>query len=126
MPKLIASTPPPSRWFRFSLRTLFVVVTVFGVFFGWVVYQLNWIRERHDARVRWDFSYSEAGHPNRTPPPWSLRLFGEKQFLADFVVLQIPENDPIFRHIQKLFPEVRFYGPQQLTPVRLPNSRANP
>src|SRR5438876_9938841 len=26
---------PRSRWFRFSLRTLFVVVTAFGVWLGW-------------------------------------------------------------------------------------------
>jgi hypothetical protein len=31
------------RWFRFSLRTLFVLVTVSCV---WLGYHLNWIRER--------------------------------------------------------------------------------
>ena len=42
-------TPAPKRhWFRFSLRTLFVVVTVFAVPLGWVAYQLNWIRQRRE------------------------------------------------------------------------------
>jgi hypothetical protein len=39
-------TAPRRRWFAFSLRALFVVVTVFGC---WLGYQLNWIRERHEA-----------------------------------------------------------------------------
>src|SRR4249919_3316018 len=34
---------PKRRWFRFSLRTMFVVVTIFGVWLGW---QLNIVRER--------------------------------------------------------------------------------
>ncbi len=39
------TTAPKRRWFAYSLRTLFVVVTVFGV---WLGYELNWIRERHE------------------------------------------------------------------------------
>jgi len=40
-----ALTPAPKRrWFRWSLRTMFVVVTVCG----WIGYQLNWIRQRHE------------------------------------------------------------------------------
>jgi hypothetical protein len=37
---------PPRHWFRFSLRTLFLVVTVAGC---WMGYYLNWARERHEA-----------------------------------------------------------------------------
>jgi hypothetical protein len=37
-------TAPKRRWPRFTLRTLFIVVTVFGC---WLAYELNWIRERH-------------------------------------------------------------------------------
>jgi hypothetical protein len=40
---------PKRRWPRFSLRTLFVVVTVLGC---WLGYQLNWIRQRHDFLAR--------------------------------------------------------------------------
>jgi hypothetical protein len=35
----------PRHWFTFSLRTMFVGVTVFVCWFG---YQLNWIRQRHE------------------------------------------------------------------------------
>jgi len=43
-------TPTPKRrWFRFSLRTLFVVVTVFAVWLGWNV---NIVQQRRAARTR--------------------------------------------------------------------------
>ena len=32
---------------RFSLRTLFVLITLISIPIGWVAYQLNWIRQRH-------------------------------------------------------------------------------
>ena len=39
------TAPSKRRWFRFSLRTMFVVVTVIGVYIGW---QLKIVRERKD------------------------------------------------------------------------------
>ena len=43
-------TPAPSRrWFAFSLRTLFVVVTMFAC---WLGYELNWIRQRHEMLAK--------------------------------------------------------------------------
>jgi hypothetical protein len=39
---------PRRRWFRFSLRTLFVLVTLLGCVMGWVVYSLSWIRQRDE------------------------------------------------------------------------------
>ena len=32
----MTETKPKRRWFRFSLRTLFVLVTIIGVGAGWV------------------------------------------------------------------------------------------
>lgn len=40
---------PKCRRFRFSLRTLFAVVTVAGIILGWIGFQLNWIKERRQA-----------------------------------------------------------------------------
>ena len=31
------------RWFQFTLRGMFVAVTVAGIFSAWMVYNLNWI-----------------------------------------------------------------------------------
>ena len=42
-------TPAPKRRWTFTLRTLFVVVTVFGI---WLGYEMNWIRERHAFLTR--------------------------------------------------------------------------
>jgi hypothetical protein len=40
---------PKRRWFAFSLRTLFVVVTLVAC---WLGYELNWIRQRRDFAAR--------------------------------------------------------------------------
>jgi hypothetical protein len=37
---------PRRRWYQFSLRTMFVLVTVACVVLAWVGYSLNWIRQR--------------------------------------------------------------------------------
>lgn len=34
-------------WYQFSLRTMFILVTLAAPVFGWVGYAMNWIRERH-------------------------------------------------------------------------------
>ena len=36
--------PTRRRWLQFSLRTMFVVVTVLAIF---IAYHVNWIRQRH-------------------------------------------------------------------------------
>lgn len=42
---------PNHRWFRFGLRTFFVVVTVFGIWLGW---QLNVVRHRREMAKAMD------------------------------------------------------------------------
>jgi hypothetical protein len=63
------------RWSRFSLRALFVVVTVLGCWLGYVT---NWIHQRH-AAIAWP-SAVQIGPPLGLSKPlsWSLRLFGER------------------------------------------------
>ncbi len=76
-------TPAPkSRWFRFSLRTLFVAVTVVGCGLG---YGLNWMRQRHDFLRQRDVSYSNTDIWIGTElasitAPWPLRLLGENGY----------------------------------------------
>ena len=64
---------------RYSLRTLFVLVTLAGVICAWVTYQLHWIRQRHDFFDRYVVNRADEvekwGVPTKCP--WSLRLFGE-------------------------------------------------
>ena len=81
------------RWFRFSLRTLFVVVLVVAAVAAFSSYHLRWIQARHAFRAQQLWS-SESGHglskedaaaviaegwptAYHTDPPWALGLFGE-------------------------------------------------
>jgi hypothetical protein len=43
---------PRRRWFRFSLRTLLIVVTVLSVTLGWVGWRLQQVR-REQATIAW-------------------------------------------------------------------------
>lgn len=81
------------RRLHFSLRTLFVVMTILGVLLGWLGVQLKWIHDRREA-LRWIVDYRAravaAESRNLVPPrkgeivsppdkkaPWSLRILGE-------------------------------------------------
>jgi len=110
---------------RFSLRTLFVLVTSSGVSAGWVAYQLNWIRQPralifqfgHAPQIEaWSLRETNDTTPFTAPDsPWNLRLFGEKPFL--WIAIMDYERAPI----RKLFPE---YSEILDAPV-VPNDRDN-
>ncbi|MGD9724293.1 MAG: hypothetical protein AB7O59_24070 [Pirellulales bacterium] len=103
---------PKRRWFRWSLRTLFVVVTAICVALG---YQWNWIQQRHRAL---ESGIVEAwGQPDSTgairvaEAPGILWLFGESGYPS----LMFEVTDSSFRlsdteslryaRMQRLFPE---------------------
>ncbi len=90
-------------WFRFSLRTLFVFMTVFAC---WLGYELNWVRQRHALLGRrdvLDWSESHKGaEPTRPAPPGQLWLVGEKG-VGRLVVGETNEQEYI--EAQRLFPE---------------------
>jgi hypothetical protein len=107
-------TAPRRRW-SFTLRTLFVVVTVLAIPLSWVGYQLNWIRERHRAleggRVSHMWRKISSEHPDEfgaDDPPWQLRLFGERcrgeTLIADGL------SDDEAKRIQSLFPEYKLHN----------------
>ena len=100
----MGETKPKRRWFRFSLRTLFVLVTIIGVGAGWVAHQLNWIRQRHEFLNRHPQVYFEADRKC----PWPLKLFGEKTFKM-LIVPSRAEDEA-----KRLFPEcqIRAFDPQ--------------
>jgi hypothetical protein len=76
--------PPNRRWFQWSLRTLFVVVTALCV---WLGYHLNWIRERHALLDEPNVTASFL--PMQHAPSFSLRLLGERG--ANSVFLEYPD-----------------------------------
>jgi hypothetical protein len=66
------------KWPRFRLRTLLIAIALLSIPMGWVGYQLNWIRQRHEF-----FEHYQCQHVMYdalvpfTGAPWQLRIFGE-------------------------------------------------
>ena len=61
---------------RYSLRTLFVLVTLIAIPLGWYDYHREWIRRRHEfltGKVR----YTAPVYDHSSRCPWQLKLFGE-------------------------------------------------
>jgi hypothetical protein len=99
-------TKPKRRWFRFSLQTLFVLVTITGVCAGWAAYQLNWIRQRHNYLQNTIITNTDLeAHVDKfvakwkATCPWSLRLFGESA--TDYIWAPIGAEETA----RRLFPE---------------------
>ena len=67
---------PRRHWFRFTLRTWFVLFTAICIWFG---YQVNWIRQRHEfmSKMPTDNFYYEEDSSNPVQAPGMLWLFGE-------------------------------------------------
>jgi hypothetical protein len=70
---------PRRHWFAFSLRTMFLLVTVLAILMTWVSHSLNWIRQRREVLQRWDAKEYQAGYLNA---PGMLWLFGEKGYVS--------------------------------------------
>jgi hypothetical protein len=90
-------------WFRFSLRTLFVLVTVLCVWLGWHV---KWINDRHQALIEFaDWSKTpNVGEPLRNAP-WSLRLLGEEPIQWMALEPDSGKKEADRKRLQGLFPE---------------------
>ena len=138
MDEQVTNPVPKRRWFRFSLRTLFVMMTVVCC---WLGYELNWIRNRHAfidrqrARLAEFYSgedlafYNEQlyyDNPNGGAPSF-LWLFGEPALGNLNLVMTIDDpyahgageaetkiwrewqaTDPEYREARQLFPEGSF------------------
>jgi hypothetical protein len=137
---------PTRRWFRFSLRTLLVAITLFGL---WLGYYINWIHQRQQARAVEDREAVEIQDNVeivkavmgvktvvQVPPPhsfsWVLAILGERP--VNGVLLSGSEKDPkqkaLAESYRKLFPESDVGcrddfppDPEELAniPIRLPN-----
>ena len=110
------------RWPRFSLRTLFVAVTVLAC---WMAYEVNWIRQRHvflDEQERlsrmheWPATVPGPKGLGAVRAPGLLWLFGEPGIGAYYVLITVNQLDEFgdqfdweshqtMRKAKRLFPE---------------------
>ena len=112
------TAPPKRRWFRFSLRTMFVLVTVFAIWLGWNVRQ---VRQRAEVVSQVE---ANGGWVLRTSPglmatsgnlPFSWWLVGARPV---YTVSLDRDYEPAKQaRIEQLFPEafvmpyIRDHGP---------------
>ena len=91
---------PTRRRFRFSLRTLFVLVTLAALWIGW---SFNWIRQRRDF-VREGNTLGAVAHGSTSRAPGLLWLFGEQ---GAEVVLLFTDDKADYDRARRLFPEAQ-------------------
>jgi len=97
----------PRRWFRFRLRTFFVLLTLFGV---WLGVQVKWIRDRHAylaTRRSSQYSFQDpAGKPRAAPGGlWLLRERGVGVVNVIIAHARGSEIPPEAAEPRRLFPE---------------------
>lgn len=83
---------------------MFVVLTVFAIFFGT---RVRWIQQRRHAVG----NVLSADTNSDNYAPWSLRLLGEGGvYQIDVPTGTIAEQAAQLREFSRLFPECKFYG----------------
>ena len=81
---------PRRRWLQYSLRTFFVLLTVFCVWLGWLTHKANeqrkavaWVREM-GGQVYYDYHYDEDGSfvddAEPSGPKWLVQFLGVDYF----------------------------------------------
>ena len=107
--------PTRRHRYRFSLRTMLVLVMLVCVYLGWA---LNWKRQRHQFLMRADVEdiSNDYESTDRRSAPLALRILGESGIrglmLGDGLNQVHPEMETAARH---LFPEsqIGFRGYKQ-------------
>jgi hypothetical protein len=110
------SPKPRRRWFRFSLRTMLVLVTLVCVYLGWA---MNWIHERR-AFLSQPGVNSFAVSIEKAASPRPLELLGE----GGTEIILLDHNLPrvYLERAHRLFPEseVSYVGLPLESPPFLP------
>jgi hypothetical protein len=92
----MSDTKPKRRWFRFSLRALFIIFTTLALLFGWLGRNLSLLNER-DALLhngQWQISYGSCDSDGISPKPMPLlwRLLAVEPLSTVVVGTKAPED----------------------------------
>jgi hypothetical protein len=99
---------------------MFLAVALVAIPFGWVAYQLNWIRERHSFLAEMNAN-GRHGHGCKmatrmgspvptTQVPWSLRIFRENG-VEQFWTEEGERDAKWIAEAARLFPEAKIVPP---------------
>ena len=109
---------PRRRWFSYSLRTGFVLLTLLGMALGWVAVNLKWIRDRR-AAAQWYYSKGcgpvHWELPDKSEAPFSLRMFGECGWRYIYVSADpakpsaADQRERVESQLKQLFPEAQVF-----------------
>jgi hypothetical protein len=100
---------PKRRWFRFSLRTLFVVVTVMAMAAAWLAWVISLDRQRIElrnsifargGRIEWDADYEF--------PAFWFREWICNDFPAQRIRVPQAHEFEFRAQVKRLFPEAEF------------------
>jgi hypothetical protein len=100
---------PKRRWFQFSLRTLFVVVTLFGFFLAWLARAAIVVRERQEL-LQPSLSYSLDAPEWPRPISWRIVafIFGYRQGSYYWDGISVHDrSDEEMKRLRRAFPEAR-------------------
>lgn len=96
-----------SRWFSYSLRTLFCLLTIFGV---WLGLQVKWLNDRQRARAWLERHASRdysSNYERRNSAPWQLTIWGEvgeDDLIVDDRAIRAGDDWSVHQ-LRRLFPE---------------------
>ncbi|HEY2838220.1 MAG TPA: hypothetical protein VGJ26_03680, partial [Pirellulales bacterium] len=110
-----------TRWYQFTLKELFVTLTIVSLFLGWIGYHINWIRERKQCvnRLRakmekLDIEMHFFGRDHDKPMPFGLRVLGVPQTAQVWVWFDEDADEPgptreaalqEIAEVERLFPD---------------------
>jgi hypothetical protein len=94
---------PQRRWFRFSLRTLFVVVTVACAPCGWLGRQFYVARERQELLYDLNNAGQIYASRERLPAPYSFPV--RTIYLSKIELIDGRVNSRDLERIKAVFPE---------------------
>src|SRR5262249_12540958 len=85
------STPHKRHWFRWSLRTMFVVVAALCAFLGWLAWEWQFVRDRRafNAQARADGNGYALTYPGSIAANWPQALRGPA-LISDGTVRSVP------------------------------------